>query len=189
MRTFKLNPPIVFDNDCLSCFLWTRQVDLLLQVMAGKPIVVPDQVVTELAHLNATRFSWVYQLLDHEIKVNNIITLALPAADPAAVEFAALTDIRGSRPMGSGEAAVLATVKFNGGTVASNNLADVYDYCTNHVLELISTDDILCLSVQGHLITNSQADTLWNEMLKRKRRLPIYGFAEAYRRFCMDEVK
>lgn len=91
--------------------------------------------------------------------------------------------------MGSGEAAVLAAVRFNGGTVASNNLADVRDYCKKYGLELISTDDILCLSVQRHIITEVEAEALWKDMLMRKRRLPKYGFSEAYKRFLMDKAK
>lgn len=190
MRTFKLNLPIVFDNDCLSCFLWTKRFDVIQQIFVGKSILVPDQVVAELAFLKQySKYNWVYDALEREVKTGTINITKLPAGAPIAREYALLTNLQRTRAMGSGEAAVLATVKYNGGTVASNNLTDVYQYCLQNDLELINTDDILCLAVQNNILTESQASTLWDEMKARKRQLPAYNFVEAFRRYKNNEAK
>ncbi len=129
MRTFRLQEPIIFDNDCLACFLWTNRVELLYKVLAGRNIQVPDQVVAELKYLNTTNYAWVYGLLDKEIQKGRISILSLEVTEPAAKEYTRLIDMQSHKPMGWGEAAVLAAVRFRGGTVASNNLADVHYYC------------------------------------------------------------
>ncbi|MCL6614109.1 MAG: hypothetical protein K6U03_05790 [Firmicutes bacterium] len=182
MRTFKLSPPIVFDTDCLSSFLWVRRPDLIVTVLGGK-ILLPEQVVYELDNLRPTKFAWVPQMLDQEIAAGAFEVFRIKARGAVATEYLALVGGKYGKRMGSGEAAALAYVRINGGTVASNNLSDIAPYCQIHGLECISTDDILCLAVvQGHLDV-AQAETIWLEMKKRKRSLPAYSFSEAFRRF------
>lgn len=182
MRTFKLSPPIVFDTDCLSSFLWVRRPDLVPAVLGGS-ILLPEQVVYELDNLRLTKYAWVPQMLDQEITAGSFEVLRIKAQGAVATEYLALVGGKYGKRMGSGEAAVLAYVRMNGGTVASNNLSDIAPYCKTHGLEYISTDDILCLAVvHGHLDV-AQAETIWVDMKNRRQSLPAYDFSEAYRRF------
>ena len=83
----------------------------------------------------------------------------------------------------------MAYVRFHGGTVASNNLADIKTYCRKHSIEFISTDDILCLGVIRETISWSDATALWERMKNYKQALPPYDFNEAYTRFVNDYPK
>jgi predicted nucleic acid-binding protein len=95
-----------------------------------------------------------------------------------ADEFNAL-----SKMMGSGEAAALVYVKNQGGTVASNNLKDVKAYCEKNNLELIRTDDILCMAVIRGYISEADGQVIWDIMKNARRKLPSYDFNEAFRLF------
>lgn len=182
MRTFKLAPPFVFDTDCLSSFLWVRRPDLITAVLGGG-VLLPEQVVYELDNLRSTRYAWVSQMLEKEVAVGAFQVIHIPARGAVAAEYLALVGGKYGRRMGSGEAAALAYVRINGGSVASNNLSDVKPYCLMHGLELVSTDDILCMAVLRGRLDATTAEALWTEMKSRKRSLPAYDFFEAYRRF------
>lgn len=188
MRTFKLPGPIAFDNDCLASFLWVKKPDLLVRLFGGK-ILVPDQVWNELSHLNGTSYRWVFQLLKHQIDSGNYHLFQIPAIGQIAAEYFSLIKGARGKALGSGEAAVLAYVRFSGGTVASNNLRDVLDYCNRYGLELISTDDILCIAVTKGILVEGECENLWQEMKARHRKLPPYNFAEALRRFRLNLPK
>jgi len=186
MRKFSSDIPYVFDNDCLASFLWIKRTDIL-QNLFPRQILVPELVINELSFLKRTRYSWVYQYLLQEISNGVIEKLSLPSTGPIAKEYYKLISSKVS--MGHGEAAVLSYVKFNGGTVASNNLQDVLRYCRLNNLGLISTDDILCYACIKGLINKQEGDVLWIKMKQRKRILPAYSFSEALKRFEADQPK
>jgi hypothetical protein len=48
MRTFKLSPPIVFDTDCISSFLWAKRTDILQFLFSGK-MRIPSHVLFEFS--------------------------------------------------------------------------------------------------------------------------------------------
>jgi predicted nucleic acid-binding protein len=181
MRKFKLSAGIVFDTDCLSSFLWVKRPDLLSQLFQDK-ILIPDPVVDELSNLKNTGYRWVPEILDRQIAAGLFRALPIPAVGDIASEYYRLTKTA-MKSMGSGEAAALAYVRYRGGTVASNNLSDVNAYCRSFEIELVSTDDILCLAKVQGLITMIEGEGLWNEMKNRRRKLPAYDFGEAMRRF------
>jgi hypothetical protein len=99
--------------------------------------------------------------------------------------YAVLQAIRdkrtGYRPIGDGEAAAMAIVQASQGTVASNNLKDVRVYCEARGIELICSDDILCLAVLNGVCDVAEASRLWDAM-KERSKLPAYDFQDALRR-------
>lgn len=111
--------------------------------------------------------------------------------DPAIEEWKQLTQPcnKTEKRFGSGEAAIMAYTRFHGGTIASNNLSDILDYCVRYCIEFISTDNILCLGVVGKYISMDEAENLRQNMKKRRIILPNYDFEEAYRRFLNDLPK
>lgn len=180
VKTFRLSSPIVFDNDCLASFLWTRRAEVPRAALDGK-LMVPEQVVREFGALRRSRYAWVCALLDSELGLGNYEQLTLPTTGSVAKEYANLTTA--VPRMGDGEASALAYVRFGGGTIASNNLSDVSAYCQRYGLELLTTEDILCLAVTRGSVIDSDASGLWDEMKKWRRRLPPYDFSAALRKF------
>ncbi|NSW84660.1 MAG: hypothetical protein HPY90_15850 [Syntrophothermus sp.] len=191
MRPIPQKPPYCFDNDCIASFLWTKTTDLLIALFPSQ-IVVPRVVYTEMSYLSRfPRYAWVFEQLQQLEATGTLQVRDIPAAGPGAREFWKLTSGEGykNKQLGKGEAAALVLVRYYGRTVASNNLKDVAPYCREHGLDLISTDDILCLACQRKLISVAEAEGVWDEMKRRQRKLPPYNFAEAYRRFLEDKPK
>lgn len=189
MKQFLFNPPYVFDNDCLASFLWVKRLDILT-IMFPHQLVTTAVVVNELSRLKRGIYSWVYQQLMGEISSGTFRAVDFSPSSKEAIEFFNL--VRGSfkgKIMGDGESSVLAWVKHNGGTVASNNLADVKEYCRMEKLSLISTDDIMCKACADGMVTEQDAESIWTNMKKRRRKLPDYSFSEAYRRYLNDLPK
>jgi hypothetical protein len=82
-----------------------------------------------------------------------------------------------------GEAAAIAIARVLDGTIASNNLADILPYVKDDKPPYLCTDNILYMALEAGLITEIRGNIIWNEMKRRKRRLPDYSFSEAIRRF------
>ncbi|MEW6183588.1 MAG: hypothetical protein AB1500_10515 [Bacillota bacterium] len=187
MRVVREIPPYVFDNDCLSSFLWVKRLDILSSLFRDE-IVVPKVVVTELNYLTTVsggRWAWVYRALESKTREGAVSVRDVAVGTEEAVEFMQLTQWTGykGKRLGKGEAAVLALTRYQGGTVASNNLSDVAEYCRQYGVNLISTDDILCLACQREVISLSEGSELWDGMKARKRMLPAYTFSEAFHRY------
>lgn len=176
------DPPFVFDNDCLSSFLWVKRTDLLVSLFPGQ-ILVPEPVSEELSYFKKTRFSWVFFDFQQQVQMGLIKVVPIVIGDPVAEEYMLLISGKKGKALGKGEAAVLAWVRYNGGTVASNNLADVAQYCRVHNLPLITTEDILCIANLKGLIDVQEGAGIWNGMKACRRKLPDYSFAEALKRF------
>lgn len=131
------------------------------------------------------RWAWVYHLLEGKILEGTISVPDVALESDEGDEFKRLVWDTGynGKLLGKGEAAVLVMVRYWGGTVASNNLADVAGYCREYVLNLISTDDILCLACQREVVSLSEGEEIWNRMKTRRRMLPAYTFSEAFHRY------
>lgn len=190
MRNFDLSsPPFIFDNDCISSFLWIREPNLP-NVVLNERLMIPQMVVDELSFLKGGNYDWVVAQLDCQIQNGWYVVKDILVSDPEFPIYQGLSNGSiGGKKLGKGESAVLAIASNSGGTVASNNLADVNQYCVSRRLQLLSTDDLLCLAVEGGKIAEAEASRFWAEMKRRRRMLPSYDFAEALRRFRGDLPK
>lgn len=88
---------------------------------------------------------------------------------------------KGLKIIGNGEAAVLSLAKVNGGIVASNNLKDIAIYVKKFNLNHTTTADILIKSFKSKLIDESEGNSIWQEMVLRKRKLPATNFSNYYK--------
>lgn len=189
MRSLSSLPPFICDTDFLSSFLWAKRLDILLSLYEDQ-IFVPDVVVSELGELKRTQYIWVPRQLDVAINSKKITTYNILPKNPEGQEYLKLVNGVGvSKPIGKGEAAVLSFAKVYGGTVASNNLADVNNYCHKNGIGLISTDDVLCLAYINSIIDEVEGESIWNLMKSKRRRLPVYDFSECLRRFQNGDPK
>jgi predicted nucleic acid-binding protein len=188
VRVVPETPPYVFDNDCISSFLWVKRLDILLSLFWNQ-IIVPKVVVTELNYLTTVsggRWAWVYHMLESKTREGAVSVWDVAVGTEEADEFIRLTRGTGHKGklLGKGEAAVLVLTRYREGTAASNNLSDVAEYCRQYGVNLISTDDILCLACHREVISLSEGEEIWNEMKARKRMLPAYTFSESFHRYC-----
>ena len=80
--------------------------------------------------------------------------------------------------IGNGEAASISLAKKYGGIVASNNLSDIQDYISEYHLQHTTTADILVDAYNQNIITESQGNTIWANMLAKRRRLGAPTFTD-----------
>ena len=80
--------------------------------------------------------------------------------------------------IGSGEAASISLAKKHNGVLGSNNLRDVGYYVNKYSLKHVTTGDILVEAFQKGLITEQEGNTIWANMLKKKRKIGANSFTE-----------
>ena len=171
-----MTEPLFFDTDCLSAFLWINNQSLLAQLYPGR-IIIPAQVYEELSipsipHLK-NRIDSMINSGDASIK--HILT------NTEEYElYRKLSDSpdKGHVIIGSGEAAAIALAKQYDGILASNNLRDVSVYVSEFELHHKTTGDILKDALDSGLITESDGNQLWQDMLKKRRILGYPTFSD-----------
>ena len=163
-----------FDTDCLSAFLWVREECILARLYAGR-IILPTQVYNELQrvpHLQAR----VDVLKNHgDLSIESMETGSAEYLDYLQMTTS-LED--GMRIIGRGEAAGIAMAKHREGTLASNNLRDVRFYVEKYKISHITTGDILIEAMDAGIITETDGNTMWAEMIRKRRILPTVTFSE-----------
>ena len=170
---------VYFDTDCLSAFLWVNNQSILAQLYPGR-IVLPKEVYIELSnpgipHLKARVDAMV---LNKDVVVAEIQT---NTEEYRLYRKLASCPDPGHLIIGRGEASAIALAKVRGGAVASNNLRDVKTYVEEFGLELITTGDILKEALNRGLITEAVGNSLWQNMLRKRRRLGYASFSEFLR--------
>lgn len=159
--------PLVLDCDVLSSFAWVNRLDILERLYA-KNMIVLEEVIDELSEI-----AHIAKRVDSLIKGGAIRLVSIPANAPEALELARLLD---SDRYGRGEAACLAYLKYNFGSLASNNLADVKVVCSDKNICLLTVPDIINHGYETNVITEEEANEVWIEMIKKKRKLPTNSF-------------
>ena len=163
-----------FDTDCLSAFLWVREESILARLYAGR-IILPTQVYNELQrvpHLQAR----VDVLKNH----GDLSVESMETGSAEYLDYLQMTTSpeNGMRIIGRGEAAGIAMAKHRDGTLASNNLRDVRLYVEKYKISHITTGDILIEAMDAGIITETYGNTIWAEMIRKRRMLPTATFSE-----------
>ena len=129
------------------------------------------------------RVDSLYNQVAECIERGDMHRVLMDPASEVASEYARLSRIA---QLGSGESAAMAYARFNGGTVGSNNLRDVRQYCVNYEVPFLSVRAIVFDAVDGrHLLTEAEAEQFWAAMRQSGRKLPNDTAREAldYYRF------
>ena len=163
-----------FDTDCLSAFLWTREESILSRLYTGR-IILPMQVYSELQRVPHLLMR-VDTLRDHgDLKVDSIMVGSAEYYDYMQMTT---SPEAGMRVIGRGEAAGIAMAKQRGGTLASNNLRDVLPYVKKYDIAHITTGDILIKAMDAGILTEAEGNTIWSEMIRKRRMLPTATFSD-----------
>ena len=162
-----------FDTDCLSAFLWVREESILARLYAGR-IVLPTQVYNELQR--------VPHLLARVDTLKNNGDLSVESIEAGSAEYKDYLQMTtspeaGMRIIGKGEAAGIAMAKQRDGTLASNNLHDIRPYVEKYDISHITTGDILIKAMDAGIITEAEGNTIWSDMIRKRRMLPATTFS------------
>ena len=170
----RLTERYFFDTDCLSAFLWIRGESILAKLYSGR-IILPAQVYEELKFVPHLR-----QRAD-DMKAAGDLSVESMEVDSAEYrDYYMMTSSpeEGMRIIGKGEAAGIAMVRARGGILASNNMKDIAAYVEKFGLQLVTTGDILKEAMEKEIITEQEGNLLWQNMLRKRRKLPAASFTE-----------
>ena len=166
---------LFFDTDCISSFLWINDTNILHELFGGK-IVLPEPVYIELSN---PCIPHIKQRADSLILSNDISIKTIEVDTEEYKIYSSLVrgDI-GKKGIGHGEAGGIALAKVYNGVLASNNYADIVPYIEEYGLKHIDTGQILIQAMEKGLITESEGNKIWGQMLAKKRQLPANTFTE-----------
>lgn len=179
--------PIVFDTDCISCFLWIKKLDIVKALFPNQ-IIIPQTVCNELNKMKDPQNRFLFNDLNVQILQNNFKLKDVMVTNWEFNEYCKLISMKNPKRIGRGEAAAIVIAKSLNGTLASNNLSDILPYVGNNKLPYICTEDILYLSYKKNYFSIEEGNQIWNDMKKYKR-LPNYDFKEIVRRFKINSNK
>lgn len=164
---------LFFDTDCLSAFLWINHTNIL-QVLYGGKIILPEPVYQELSNPGIPHIK---QRADLLISNGDALVKSIDAGTEEYKLYASLIHgKRGEKAIGRGEAGGIALAKTYDGILASNNYKDIVPYIEKYHLKHIDTGQILIEALKKGLITEADGDSIWKQMLAKKRMLPADTF-------------
>ena len=163
-----------FDTDCISAFLWIKNESILSKLYPGK-IILPKQVYDEI--------SSVPPLIKRIEQMKGAGDLTVQSITVGTTEYneyckLAVNPPKGKKTIGRGEAAAIALTKSNNGILASNNLRDIKRFVDEYGLKHITTGDILVEALNKGIITENDGNTIWANMIAKRRMLPTASFSE-----------
>ena len=171
--------PLFFDTDCLSAFLWVDNESILAKLYPRR-IVIPGRVYAELSHPGLNHIKALRAQTDALVQSGQAVVRSIITGTGTYALYYKLTQNpdAGHKVIGGGEAAAIAMAKDCGGIVASNNLRDILDYVREYDLKHVTTGDIMKSAMDSGIIDEAQGNTIWQNMLKRKRRLGYQSFSK-----------
>lgn len=167
---------IFFDTDCLSAFLWTKSEYLLNTLYAGR-IIIPYQVYIELSHPNIPQLK---ASIDTLIQNGEARLTKLDIESKEEEMYLDLTSgsSNGRCLIGKGEAAAISLAYYRSGVLASNNMSDVSFYIEKFGLKSMTTASILLEVFRKNILTETEVNLIWSQMIAKKRKLPCKTFTE-----------
>lgn len=167
---------IFIDTDCISAFLWVGNESLLATLYPGR-VVMPKPVYDELDRPN---LAWMKARVDSMINSGALTVVTLNAGTEEFELYYKMTESpeKGHRIIGDGEASALALAKSKNGIVASNNFRDIISYIEEYSLEHTTTADILVDAYRQGVIDENQGNTIWKNMVKKRRKLGAASFSD-----------
>lgn len=170
---------LFFDTDCLSAFLWINNMNILQKLFAGK-IILPEPVYLELSNPGIPHIK---QRADALITDRAATVQEIKAGTKAYEIYMALVNgEKGRKSIGRGEAGGIALAKTYNGILASNNYSDIAPYIEQYHIKHTDTGHILLEALEKDLITESDGNSIWQQMLAKRRKLPCSSFTE-YRQY------
>ncbi len=158
---------IVYDTDCLSCFITINDTSVLEELY--ETIIIPQMVYNEFNRRNT---QYLKKRVDKLIEKGFIIKLDIKPNSKEDYTYKSLKngDITG-KDLGRGESAALTFAIHNNYIIASNNTSDVIEVVEKFELDWIRTGDILIKALKKGIITEDEGNKLWVKMLKAGRYL------------------
>lgn len=166
---------IFFDTDCISSFLWTN-TEYLFNHCFGSEMIIPRQVYDEISRVPHLKQKTDVMVNNGKLSIEDILINS--EENSLYLNLTCYTKSSKLPLIGRGEAAAIVLSKKNNGILASNNFRDVKFYVDLYKLNHISTSDIIYKVVNDGLFSIVEADSIWIQMIAKKRKLPFLTFTD-----------
>jgi hypothetical protein len=157
---------IVFDADVIIHFDKADRLYDLRQIFPSNKKFILDKVLNELK-TNSLR-----QAIDHLITFNVLEVQPFPNDKNIIIEYARLNKTRGA-----GESACMAYCKYTKNIIASSNLKDIKQYCTEHEIQYLTTMDFVYEAFKAGTWNNQDCEDFVKDVLTKGSKLPYQSFA------------
>lgn len=174
-----LTEPLFFDTDCISAFLWVDNESILSKLFPGR-IIIPKEVYDELSHPGVNRAKGLKAQVDKMLNSGDAKIQTIAVGTDTYNLYRKLTNPPDPehKIIGRGEAAAISLAKENNGILASNNLRDISDYVIELGIPHLTTGDIMKMALNAGYINESQGNSIWANMIARKRKLGYASFSD-----------
>lgn len=161
---------------------------ILPKLFPGR-IVIPKEVYDEISHLGGNRVKGLKAQIDLMIQSNDITIETIMVGTDTYDLYQKLTispDL-GHKIIGRGEVACISLAKEKHGILASNNLKDISDYVEEYQLTHMTTGDIMKMALDAGYITEEQGNTIWSNMIARRRKLGFASFSDYLQEYRVEK--
>ena len=147
-----------------------------LKLYPGR-IVIPKPVYSELS-LPSVIF--LKNRIDTMVNTGHVIISEILVDSEEYLTYYQLTEkpILTQKLIGKGEASSIALALKHNGILASNNLKDISLYINAYNLKHITTGDILLEALHLGYINEDDGNTIWKDMLLKRRKLGAQSFTD-----------
>ena len=150
-------------------------------------IIIPKEVYNEI---DRPMIPHLKTRIDQLISNGSAIVMSMDISSEEYALYRELTTDSGrNKVIGRGEAASISLAKKHNGVLGSNNLRDVSYYINKYSLKNVTTGDILVEAFKKGLITEQEGNTIWTNMLNKKRKIGANSFIEFLQRSNLDNSK
>jgi hypothetical protein len=161
---------ILIDADVISHFITAGEQQSLNRIFPNE-IHVLDKVRAEASRLPSRKI-----IVDSIISDGVLKVLDFPENDSQIKQE--YFYIKKTLDKGDGESAALAVARYRNNIIASSNLKDIKNYCTNHKIDFLTTMDFLCHALKNGLWNEKRCDDFIAKVLARKSKLPCTKMAD-----------
>ena len=142
---------IVLDADVINHFVRGGKLSLLPKIFPEFQYIVLDVVKKELPMLI---LSELIKQISHGIDIREEL---FNVSGEAKKEYFRLTATNGLH-LGKGESACMVYCKFHNDVVGSSNTRDITNYCNEHGITYLTTNDFLFYAIQRGLLKKEEAE-------------------------------
>ena len=172
--------PIFYDSDVLVCFLEIDEYEFLQKLFSK--IILPKKVYDELTRKRTPKN--IKDNLKYLIEQNFVEIREIEFASKEYLNYNCISKgywSKNGEEIGSGESAAIALAIENDGIVASNNLKDITDICSDFNIPIITAPILLTFALEMKIYSKTQIDMVWEKIMNNTyQKLPKQTFKEYY---------
>jgi hypothetical protein len=138
------------------------------------PLIFPNQfVILDVVYKEVSRIPHLLTEIDNMIIMFKIPVLDFPPDREILIEYSKLKKL-----YGPGESACMAVARFQKQFIASSNLRDLKEYCSEHSIQFYTTMDLLEIALSKGVFNEDDCDNFIRTVKAKNSKLPVNTMKE-----------